>query len=120
MNNMIVFDEDSNLNLNIQQWKLLAPLRSMSDSTPPMSWLGKSASSTLTFLLFTRQPNDFWLTTGMYPQELTITFNQARVINEVKFLTSGVKKVEIQGCQTVNGNNFNVIAESKELTGSRG
>ena len=56
----------------------------------------------------------------MFPQELTVTFNSARVINEVKFLTSGVKKVEIQGCQTVNGNNFNVIGESKELQGSRG
>ena len=31
-----------------------------------------------------------------------------------------MKKVEIQGCQTVNGNNFNVIGESKELQGSRG
>ena len=61
-----------------------------------------------------------WLTTGMYPQELTITFQQARVVNEVKFLTSGVKKVEIQGCQTVNGNNFTTIGESKELQGSRG
>ena len=67
-----------------------------------------------------RHPNEMWLTTGMFPQELTITFNQARVINEVKFLTSGVKKVEIHGCQTVNGNNFNVIGESKELQGSRG
>ena len=65
-------------------------------------------------------PNKFWLTTGMYPQELTITFNQARVINEVSFLTSGVKKVQIQGCQTVNGNNFSVIGESKELQGGRG
>ena len=35
-------------------------------------------------------------------------------------MTSGVKKVEIQGCQTVNGNNFTVIGESKELQGSRG
>ena len=61
-----------------------------------------------------------WITTGMYPQELTITFQQARVIKEVKFLTSGVKKVVIQGCQTVNGNNFTVIGESKELQGSRG
>jgi hypothetical protein len=39
-----------------------------------------------------------WTTTGLYPQEITISFSQAKVINEVKFETMGAKKIVIEGC----------------------
>ena len=62
----------------------------------------------------------FWVTTGLYPQELTISFNQARVINEVKFASTGIKKAVIQGCQTQSGNSFKEIGTTKELGGKDG
>ena len=49
----------------------------------------------------------------MYPQELTITFANAKVVNEVKFQTTGARKVVIEGCQTSTVNAFKSIAESK-------
>ena len=55
----------------------------------------------------------FWITTGMYPQELTITFANAKVVNEVKFQTTGARKIVIEGCQTSTINAFKSIAESK-------
>ena len=70
--------------------------------------------------ILNRNNNSYWLTTGMYPQELTIQFQQAQVVNEVRFVSSGVKKVAIEGCQTANGNGFKVIGESREIPANRG
>ena len=58
-------------------------------------------------------PKEFWITTGLYPQELTFTFPNAKVINEIKFVTTGAKKIVVEGCQTATGNAFKTIAESK-------
>ena len=56
----------------------------------------------------------------MFPQELTIQFQQAQVINEVRFVGTGIKKVAIEGCQTANGNGFKKIGETKEIAAGRG
>ena len=63
--------------------------------------------------VLTNNPKEILMTTGLYPHEITVSFQQARVINEVKFQTSGAKKVTIEGCQTATGNAFKTIAESK-------
>lgn len=55
----------------------------------------------------------FWISTGLYPQELTFSFPNAKVVNEVKFSTTGAKKVVIEGCQTATGNQFKQIGESR-------
>jgi len=43
-------------------------------------------------------PDQCWVTTGLYPQEITISFKQALVVNEVQFQTQGAKKVVVEGC----------------------
>ncbi len=63
--------------------------------------------------VLTNNPKQFWISTGLYPQELTFTFQNSKVVNEVKFQTTGAKKVMIEGCQTATGNAFKSIAESK-------
>ena len=35
--------------------------------------------------VLSNNPKEFWISTGLYPQELTFTFPNAKVINEVKF-----------------------------------
>jgi heat shock protein beta-11 len=45
-----------------------------------------------------QNPKSFWITTGLYPQELTFTFKQPKVVNEVKVTMTGARKVVIQGC----------------------
>ena len=64
--------------------------------------------------------NSYWLTTGMFPQEITFQFQQAQVVNQVGFISTGIKKVVIEGCQTANGNGFKPIAESREIPHNRG
>ena len=56
----------------------------------------------------------------MFPQELTVQFQQARVINEVQFQSTGIKRVTVEGCQTANGNGFKTIGESREIPSNRG
>ena len=38
----------------------------------------------------------------------------------MRFVSTGIKKVSIEGCQTANGNGFKVIGESKEIGANRG
>lgn len=59
------------------------------------------------------QDNSSWTTTGLYPQEITISFAQAKVINEVRCSVAGARKIQIEGCQTATGNQFKQIGESK-------
>ena len=56
----------------------------------------------------------------MFPQEVTIQFQQAQVVNEVRFVSTGIKKVQVEGCQTANGNGFKAIGESREIPANRG
>ena len=65
--------------------------------------------------VMTSDTNQVWTTTGLYPQEVTISFTQAKVINEIKFKTTGARKVKVEGCQTATANAFKSIAESAEL-----
>ena len=41
-------------------------------------------------------------------------------MNEVSFISTGIKKVSIEGCQTANGNGFKAIGESREIPANRG
>ena len=58
-------------------------------------------------------PKSYWISTGLYPQEITFTLHNAKVVNEVKFVTNGARKIVIEGCPTATGNAFKVIGESK-------
>ena len=58
-------------------------------------------------------PKNYWISTGLYPQEITFTLHNAKVVNEVKFVTNGARKIVIEGCPTATGNAFKVIGESK-------
>jgi len=65
--------------------------------------------------VLTRDPKQFWMSTGMFPQELLIDLGGAKPVNEVKFMTTGVKKVVIEGCKSTNASEFKKVGESKEL-----
>ena len=49
-----------------------------------------------------------------------MALSSAKNINEVSFVTTGARKVCIEGCQTANGNAFKTVGESKEIQGMNG
>ena len=64
--------------------------------------------------------NEIWITTGMFPQELTITFDSKRTFHEIKFVSTGIKNAHIKGCASMNGNGFNLISEPNEIPNAKG
>ncbi len=59
------------------------------------------------------------MTTGLFPQEVIIDLGSAINIKEVRFNSTGVKKVQVEGCKSTNASEFKNIGETKEL-GSKG
>ena len=55
----------------------------------------------------------FWITTGLYPQEVLIDLGGTKPVNEVRFTVSGARKVFIEGCKTTNASEFKRVGESK-------
>ena len=60
-------------------------------------------------------PDKFWITTGLYPQELAIELKKPQPVGSVRFSATGAKKIEIQGCKDSKGNDFLKLGESKEI-----
>ena len=52
-------------------------------------------------VLNTRDMRTFWMTTGLYPQELLIQIPRKR-LTQVKFNTTGARKIVIEGCKESN------------------
>ena len=42
-------------------------------------------------VLDTRNMKNFWMTTGLYPQEILLQLSQPKVVSEVRFSSSGGK-----------------------------
>ena len=70
-------------------------------------------------VLNTRDMRTFWMTTGLYPQEVVIQIPR-RKLTQVKFATQGARKVVIEGCKDPNAQTFTKIGESKELAQRNG
>ena len=70
-------------------------------------------------VLNSRNLRTFWMTTGLYPQELLIQIPK-RKLTQVKFNTSGARKIVIEGCKEPNAQTFAKIGESKELPARTG
>ncbi|CDW87581.1 UNKNOWN [Stylonychia lemnae] len=62
----------------------------------------------------------FWVTTGLYPHELLIDLGGTKPINEIKFISTGARKIVIEGCKTTNASEFKKVGESKELMNKTG
>jgi hypothetical protein len=60
-------------------------------------------------------PEKFWITTGLYPQEIAVELKKPAPLGAVRFSTTGAKKIEIQGCKDSKGNDFLKLGESKEI-----
>ena len=62
----------------------------------------------------------FWMTTGLYPQEILIDLGGTKPINEVRFSVTGARKILIEGCKTTNASEFKKVGESKDLANKQG
>eukprot|EP00826_Nyctotherus_ovalis_P026828 TRINITY_DN2092_c0_g2_i2.p2 TRINITY_DN2092_c0_g2~~TRINITY_DN2092_c0_g2_i2.p2 ORF type:complete len:106 (-),score=28.83 TRINITY_DN2092_c0_g2_i2:219-536(-) len=55
----------------------------------------------------------FWMTTGLFPQEILIDLKKLTTVSEVRFTSHAVKKVRLEGSEARSATSFKVIAESE-------
>ena len=70
--------------------------------------------------IFDNNKKTFFSSTGMFPQEICIQFDNPRTVNSVGIVSYGIKKISIQTCENDSVVNFKNQAEQNEIpnTGS--
>lgn len=61
----------------------------------------------------------FWTSTGLYPQEIIIQLNPANSFKTVRIVSTNIRQLVIEGCETQNVGNFVKIGET-EIGNNRG
>eukprot|EP00746_Dinoflagellata_sp_MGD_P161262 gnl/MRDRNA2_/MRDRNA2_88342_c0_seq1.p2 gnl/MRDRNA2_/MRDRNA2_88342_c0~~gnl/MRDRNA2_/MRDRNA2_88342_c0_seq1.p2 ORF type:complete len:137 (-),score=30.78 gnl/MRDRNA2_/MRDRNA2_88342_c0_seq1:231-641(-) len=64
--------------------------------------------------------NTYWISTGLYPQEVLVELGQPINASQIKILTTNVKNFRVEGCSEDTPVNFKTLAESElESKGNR-
>ena len=64
--------------------------------------------------------NKYFTSTGMFPQEICIQFDNIKTIKSVSLISYGIKKISIQTCENDSVVNFKTQAEQGEIPNERG
>ena len=64
------------------------------------------------------QKNKYFISTGMYPQEICLQFNENRSINSINLNAFGIKKLCILTCESDSAVNFQKQAEQSKILNS--
>mmetsp|Transcript_13227 Transcript_13227/g.13179 ORF Transcript_13227/g.13179 Transcript_13227/m.13179 type:complete len:126 (-) Transcript_13227:25-402(-) len=56
--------------------------------------------------IFENDMSTFWMTTGLYPQELVIDLKAPHNLNELKLKSMRVKNIKIEACTDNSGSEF--------------
>ena len=70
--------------------------------------------------IFDMSNKKFFTSTGMFPQEICIQFDNPKPVNSVGIVSYGIKKVSIQTCENDSAVNFKTQAEQNEIPNSNG
>ena len=65
--------------------------------------------------IFSSNNSDFWSSTGMYPQELVISFPQPKQISELNIVGYNIKSLLIESCENDSAVIFNPQSEIKNI-----
>ena len=65
--------------------------------------------------IFTPNKNEFFSSTGMFPQEITIQFNTVKNISKINLVSYGIQKIKIETCENDAVVKFTKQAEQSEV-----
>jgi heat shock protein beta-11 len=65
--------------------------------------------------VLTVSPKEFWVSTGLFPQELSIQLDDESVVNSASLVTYGVKKIMIETCENTSAVNFTKQASMQDV-----
>lgn len=61
-----------------------------------------------------RDQSEFWMTTGLYPQEITIDLGSNENMNNLSITTTGAKQIQVLGTDSVNSSEYKVLGEIEQ------
>ena len=70
--------------------------------------------------IFDSSTKKFFTSTGIFPQEICIQFDNPKPISAVSITSYGIKKISIQTCENDSVVNFKVQAEQNEIPNGSG
>ena len=70
--------------------------------------------------IFDNSNKKFFSSTGMFPQEICIQFDNPKPVKLVEIVSYGIKKISIQTCENDSAVNFKTQAEQNEIPNSSG
>ena len=70
--------------------------------------------------IFDNSNKKFFSSTGMFPQEICIQFDNPKPVKSVGVVSYGIKKMSIQTCENDSAVNFKTQAEQNEIPNSSG
>ena len=68
--------------------------------------------------IFTSNKKEFFASTGMFPQEITIQFETIKNISKINLVAYGIKKIKIETCENDAVVKFNKQVEQSEVPGA--
>ena len=68
--------------------------------------------------IFTSNKKEFFASTGMFPQEITIQFETIKNISKINLVSYGIKKIRIETCENDAVVKFNKQVEQSEVPGA--
>ena len=66
--------------------------------------------------IFTDNKKDFFSSTGMFPQEITIQFETSKTVNKVNLISYGIKKIKIETCENDTVVKFKTQAQQNDIS----
>mmetsp|Transcript_27831 Transcript_27831/g.58904 ORF Transcript_27831/g.58904 Transcript_27831/m.58904 type:complete len:135 (-) Transcript_27831:82-486(-) len=57
--------------------------------------------------------NSYWISTGLYPQEILIELGNPSKISTIRLATTNVKTIRIEGCYETTPVNFQTLVETE-------
>ena len=66
--------------------------------------------------IFTNNKKEFFSSTGMFPQEITIQFETTKNINKVNLISYGIKKIKIETCENDTVVKFKTQAQQNDIS----
>jgi len=66
--------------------------------------------------IFTNNKKEFFSSTGMFPQEITIQFETTKNISKVNLISYGIKKIKIETCENDTVVKFKTQAQQNDIS----
>ena len=63
--------------------------------------------------VLTTNPREFWISTGLFPQELLFHLSPPLLPRSIRIISTNVRQIAVEGCESTHPGNFTKIGETE-------